>query len=188
MSDPNLTPFAIHPGEVMRPDGDFHYIEGPELASLFGLQSGEFFIWDDERPETFLGRRPEDYRHLYARADGNYWRPGRGADYSYRPHYRPRINPGAVRRALAQDRLAALKLISWLPGTPAKRFVMDTPQGAALTERQMQYLEILAWRYRRQIPLRLVPGRRPDDLPPKEVRAAAADPEHTPAQLPPYWD
>lgn len=67
---------------------------------------------------------------------------------------------------LARKRLEALKHASFQPGTNWKRFVMDTPADAQLTERQVDYIAILAWKFRRQIPDGLVPREKPPNLPP----------------------
>lgn len=70
--------YAIHPGYVIsKTDGDRHYIPAQILADLYGLRPDEYIIWDDQRPETYLGRREEDYVHLYPRYDGNYKLEGR---------------------------------------------------------------------------------------------------------------
>ena len=64
----------------------------------------------------------------------------------------------------------ALAACTYLPGTPQKRFARDLAAGdpnRELTERQRHYMEILAWRMRRQMPKHLVPEREPLDLPPK---------------------
>jgi hypothetical protein len=50
-----------------------------------------------------------------------------------------------------------------------------------LTDRQHGYMNLMAWRYRRQMPAGLVPASKPDDLPPRPPRshspsAAAAPP------------
>lgn len=67
----------------------------------------------------------------------------------------------------------ALGLCSFLPASAEKRFARNmaflakaTPE-RELTERQRYYLEIMAWRYRRQLPRHLVPAQKPLDLPPK---------------------
>lgn len=69
---------------------------------------------------------------------------------------------------LARKRLAALKGATFQPGTNPKRFVRDTALDAELTERQIAYIAILAWKFRRQIPAALVPHGTPPNLPPKE--------------------
>lgn len=76
----------------------------------------------------------------------------------------------------------ALGQCSFLPGHPHKRFVRDMVAIARrspdkeLTPRQREYLDILAWRYRRQIPGSLVPGGKPADLLPKSSPAVERDP------------
>jgi hypothetical protein len=66
---------------------------------------------------------------------------------------------------------AALASCTFLPGSSDKRFCRDmaataraTPD-AELTPRQRHYLEILAWKFRRQLPSRFVPDRKPLGLP-----------------------
>lgn len=74
---------------------------------------------------------------------------------------------------LARQRLRALKNATFQPGTNWKRFVRDTPADADLTERQVAYIAILAWKFRRQIPAALVPHGKPANLPPKERKKKA---------------
>lgn len=70
-------------------------------------------------------------------------------------------------------------------GFVGRRFARDmahlarTNPNAELNLRQRHYMEILAWRYRRQLPEHLVPERKPPDLPkrrkehkPKPARVA----------------
>lgn len=64
-------------------------------------------------------------------------------------------------------RLEALKRCSFCPATSHKRFVRDTRPDMDLSDRQKHYIDILAWRFRRQMPQSLVPSVKPDDLPPK---------------------
>jgi hypothetical protein len=59
----------------------------------------------------------------------------------------------------------ALERCTFLPGSPEKRFARDMGSRSrllnppALTLRQTVYLDDLAWRFRRQMPAALVPGR-----------------------------
>lgn len=61
-----------------------------------------------------------------------------------------------------------------------RRFVRDlayiakNDPGREVTLRQRHYLELLAWRYRRQLPPHLVPHRKPLDLPDARRPAKAA--------------
>jgi hypothetical protein len=65
--------YAIHPGYVISDyDGETHYITVNKLATLYGLKPRQYIVWDDKRPETFVGRNKRDYIHLYPRCDGNY--------------------------------------------------------------------------------------------------------------------
>ncbi len=74
----------------------------------------------------------------------------------------------------------ALGACSFLPGSSQKRFARDLAFVAEhspdreLTDRQRHYLQLMAWRYRRQIPKRLVPESKPEDLPPKDRKAKKA--------------
>lgn len=77
---------------------------------------------------------------------------------------------------LARERLAALKKASFPAGTNYKRFVMDTPLEAELSERQVAYIAILAWKFRRQLPNKIIPHGTPPNLPPKRVKSAAPPP------------
>jgi hypothetical protein len=64
---------ALHPGWIIsETDGDRHYIGVSQLARLYRLGLGEYVVWDDERPQTYLGRNPEHYKHLYPKLNGDY--------------------------------------------------------------------------------------------------------------------
>lgn len=68
----------------------------------------------------------------------------------------------------------ALGACSFLPGTAAKRFCRQMAETARLSpgheisDRQRHYMQMMAWRYRRQLPAHFVPAEKPADLPPKE--------------------
>lgn len=59
--------FAIHPERG---------ISAGNLARLYGLELGwaDVVVWDERRPETFNGRRYNDYWHLRVRSDGSYFK------------------------------------------------------------------------------------------------------------------
>jgi hypothetical protein len=63
---------------------------------------------------------------------------------------------------IAAKRAKALASLSYLPGTWDKRFTRDVAAivaaGRELTEKQAQNVERLAWKYRRQLPARLIPN------------------------------
>ncbi len=68
---------------------------------------------------------------------------------------------------LLYERLTALRTVSMLSGTKAKRFtrqVCDMPL-EKITARQRAYVEILCWTFRRQLPPHLVPASKPPALP-----------------------
>lgn len=68
--------FAVHPGRVWsKTDGQWHDLNAVSLAWLYQLRGGEWIVWDDNRPQTYKGRRWEDYLHLYPSEDGRYGRP-----------------------------------------------------------------------------------------------------------------
>lgn len=68
--------FAVHPGWVRsQEDGQLHYITAFDLARLYQLEGGEWFPWNDERPQTYVGRRWEDHLHLFPSKEGRYGRP-----------------------------------------------------------------------------------------------------------------
>lgn len=82
----------------------------------------------------------------------------------------------------------ALHACTYPPGSPPKRFAREMAFLAThspereITLRQRHYMEINAWRYRRQMPAHLVPESKPLDLPPKRpkpkrVRSLAQDGE-----------
>lgn len=74
----------------------------------------------------------------------------------------------------------ALASCSMMPGTSHKRFVRNLAFVAEhepareISLRQRHYLELMAWRYRKQLPRSLVPDSRPLDLPPKRKPEKAA--------------
>lgn len=67
----------------------------------------------------------------------------------------------------------ALGNCSYLPGTSQKRFARDIlflaehSPDRELSDRQRHYMQLMAWRYRRQMPRHLVPAAKPEDLPPR---------------------
>lgn len=64
----------LHPGEVRSSsDGQWHYIDAPTLARLYGANLADCIVHDYRREETSRGHRaqPRDV-HLYPRQDGNY--------------------------------------------------------------------------------------------------------------------
>lgn len=70
--------FALHPGWVIsKTDGDDHRISAGQLARLYKLKTYEYIVWRGSAlaSEDQLGRRYEDFIHLYPRYDGNYGRP-----------------------------------------------------------------------------------------------------------------
>ena len=66
---------------------------------------------------------------------------------------------------LTADRARALAGVSYLPGSWDKRFARDVAAiaaaGGTLTDKQAANVDRLAWKYRRQLPARLVPERLP---------------------------
>ena len=70
---------------------------------------------------------------------------------------------------IAADRAWALAGLSYLPGTWDKRFTRDVAAivaaGRELTEKQAASVERLAWKYRRQLPARLIPNPPASTLP-----------------------
>lgn len=66
---------------------------------------------------------------------------------------------------LEAERIRALSRCTMLPGSYEKRFVRDLsvrdPVTTSLTEKQAALVESLAWRFRRQMPARLVPEEKP---------------------------
>jgi hypothetical protein len=65
----------------------------------------------------------------------------------------------------------ALWCCSFLPGSSHKRFCRNMAETAThkpdheLSLRQLHYMELMAWRYRRQLPREFVPHQKPLDLP-----------------------
>ena len=68
--------------------------------------------------------------------------------------------------------LALRHNVGYLPGSSQKRFARDIAHIAAtdptreITLRQRHYMELMAWRYRRQLPSHLIPHAKPLNLPP----------------------
>lgn len=151
--------YVLHPGPVdSAHDADRHFIAADVLCHLYKVPRDRCIITGEERTHCTPAQIPH-LIHLHPRKDGNYTLPGE--------------DPANV---MAQHRLIALKNCTFPVGHPHKRFVRDLVVGAALSDRQIHYIEILAWRYRRQIPARLRPRAKPADLPSK-ANAAAADAE-----------
>jgi hypothetical protein len=80
---------------------------------------------------------------------------------------------------------------SFLPGSSHKRFCRNMADIARLSPekelslRQRHYMELMAWRYRRQLPADVIPHNKPLDLPrpikpPKEPKAVVAKPDPEP--------
>jgi hypothetical protein len=75
--------------------------------------------------------------------------------------------------------IGALASCSMLPGTSHKRFVRDLAFVAGhspekeISLRQRHYLELLAWKYRRQLSRSLAPDSKPLNLPAKRKEARA---------------
>ena len=64
----------------------------------------------------------------------------------------------------------AFQRVTFLPASTEKRFANSMMERASrspdtdLSPKQSQYLEIMAWRFRRQIPAHLVPSAKPEDI------------------------
>ena len=68
--------YALHPGYVLSPYGDRHYITAGQLANLYRVNSRECIVIDSTRPETFLGLNTNNLINLYPRGDGDYNKGG----------------------------------------------------------------------------------------------------------------
>jgi len=64
--------YAVHSGVVVSKDGQTHRIPAHRVADLYGLSHVEWFTWDDR---TSLGRKYEDYVHLWPDHTGKYQLP-----------------------------------------------------------------------------------------------------------------
>jgi hypothetical protein len=79
----------------------------------------------------------------------------------------------------------ALGCCSFPPATSQKRFARNMAFLAEhdprreISQRQRHYLELMAWRYRRQLPRDLVPLNKPLDLPAKRREEKPRKPEAT---------
>jgi hypothetical protein len=61
--------FALHPGIIESKNV-------PQLLRLYQIPHGRqdlWVVWDDEREETYRGRRHEHYVHLYPLFSGRYF-------------------------------------------------------------------------------------------------------------------
>ena len=64
---------AVHPGYIMScNDNDKHYISFKTLCNLYGIDERIAVCWDEKRPETYQGKRYQDYYHIYPRIFGIY--------------------------------------------------------------------------------------------------------------------
>jgi hypothetical protein len=85
------------------------------------------------------------------------------------------------------DIIAALQRVTFPVGCPDKRFASDMGRIASpereITIYQSNYLERLAWKYRRQMPAELVPSQKPVKLekPPKPKTERRPKRQETPA-------
>jgi hypothetical protein len=65
--------YMLHPGIVRsRHDNDRHFIDAGELARLYCLKPGEYFVWNETHCR---GCRLDDFIHLYPSYEGKYGRP-----------------------------------------------------------------------------------------------------------------
>ena len=63
----------LHPGYVVsRKDGDTHYINQYQLATLYGLDITKCIVMGDTPREQLGFRTQEGDIHLYVRYDGDY--------------------------------------------------------------------------------------------------------------------
>ena len=56
--------YAIHPGFVY---GNLVLHGYGKLIKLYGVHPSQCILWDDDVPDTYRGRRTDDYIHLYTR-------------------------------------------------------------------------------------------------------------------------
>lgn len=63
ITQPMRKRIALHPGDftVQR------------IAECYRLPPNSFVVWDDRRPVTYQGKRPEDYLHLHPLPGGEYF-------------------------------------------------------------------------------------------------------------------
>ena len=82
------------------------------------------------------------------------------------------------RLRVLRARMTGLQACSLLPGSADKRFIRETccREPGTLSDRQTAYIEILAWKYRRQLPPGVAPGKEPPPLPPKPAKRWADKP------------
>ena len=61
--------YIVYPNWILSKDGDWHYITGNQLISLYRLNPAEVIIAPEFRS---LGLDVNNYIQLYPRSDGNY--------------------------------------------------------------------------------------------------------------------
>lgn len=65
--------YAIHPGYVYSKfDGGEHYVGYQDLVRLYRVKRNECIEWDESHA---MGRKHDDYIHLFPQSDGNYRLP-----------------------------------------------------------------------------------------------------------------
>jgi len=64
--------YVLHTGESIDPEGNATWIDGEQLARLYGVAVSECLIMNPDEVEALKDLVPEDATHLYIREDGKY--------------------------------------------------------------------------------------------------------------------
>lgn len=64
--------YVLHTGEATDLDGNTSWIDGDQLARLYGVAISECLIMNPGEADALAVLVPEDATHLYIREDGKY--------------------------------------------------------------------------------------------------------------------
>ena len=64
--------YVLHTGETTGPDGKPQWVDGDQLARLYGVPISECLILHADEEEALQDQIPADATHLFIRADGKY--------------------------------------------------------------------------------------------------------------------
>ena len=64
--------YVLHTGETTGPDGNSVWIDGDQLARLYGVPISECLIMNPDEEDALQSLIPANATHLHIRADGVY--------------------------------------------------------------------------------------------------------------------
>ena len=64
--------YVLHTGEISDSEGNTVWIDGDQLARLYGVAISECLILNPREADELQGLIPDDATHLYIREDGEY--------------------------------------------------------------------------------------------------------------------